>query len=247
LDDTLTEAHAALSLTGVFCDLNFDEALWHGERALQLNPDSAIARYAYAMTLSACDRLEEAAEHAREGCAVDPLMAPINYCYGLILYYQRRWDEAETQLQRTLEINTNFQMARAVRGIVLARSGRFSEAMDEVKAVLNQEPALAWELVLAYVAALSGDRDQAEGILTQLDSSAVADVSYFAAITCGALGNLDSGFAELERTRDLGFGILATAPVDPSLDPFRPDPRWDPFLRSVEELAQAVRELQEPD
>ena len=60
-------------------------------------------------------------------------MAPINYCYGLLLYYQRRWDEAEAQLQRTLEIDPNFLMARAVRGIVLARSGRFSEAMAQFK------------------------------------------------------------------------------------------------------------------
>jgi hypothetical protein len=101
--------------------------------------------------------------------------------------------------------------------------------------------------LLAYVAALSGDRNHAESVLGQMDSTAMADVSYFAAITHGALGQLDSGFAELERTRDLGFGILATALVDPSLDPFRSDPHWQPFLRSVEELARAVRELQQPE
>ncbi len=245
LDENLSEAHAALSLAHVFCDVNFAEALWRAERALQLNPESAIARYAYAMTLCSCNRLDEAVEQAREGCAIDPLMAPVNYCFGLILYYQRQWDEAEAQLQHTLELNPNFQMARAMYGIVLARLGRFSEAMDEVNAIVSQEPALAWELLVAYVVALSGDRQQAEGILTQLDSTATADISYFAAITYGALGNLDRGFAELERTRDLGFGMLATAAVDPSLDSFRSDPRWEPFLRSVEQLAEAIRELQQ--
>ena len=245
LDETLSEAHAALSLVGVFCDFNLEEALWQGERALQLNLDSAIARFAYAMTLSACDRLEEAIEHAKDGCAVDPMMAPINYCFGLILYYQRRWDEAEMQLQHTLELNPNFQMARAVRGLALARAALFPEAIDEINAVLHQETELAWELLLAYVAALSGDRAQAEGILTQLDPTAIADGTYFAAITYGALGELDSGYTELERTRDLGFGTLATAAVDPALDPFRSDPRWEPFLRSVHELATAIRELQQ--
>ncbi len=247
LDENLSEAHAALSLTQVYCDINFAEALWQTERALELNADSAIARYASAMTLAACNRLEDALEQAREGCVVDPLMAPINYCFGLVLYYQRRWDEADAQLQHTLELNPNFQAARAVRGIVLAHSGRLSEAMDEVNAVVSQEPTLAWELLVAYVAALSGDREQAEGILTQVDSTATADVSYFAALTWGALGELDRGFAELERTRDLGFGTLATAAVDPALDPFRLDPRWEPFLRSVEQLAEAIRELQQPE
>ena len=244
LDETLSEAHAALSLTEVLCDFNLAEALWRGERALELNPDSAIARYAYAQTLSACGRLDEAIEQAREGCAIDPLMAPINYCYGLLLYYQRRWDEAEAQLQRTLEIHPNFSMAQAVRGIALARSGRFSEAMAQVNELLNRGPDSVWELLPAYVAALAGNREEAESIVVQRDSATLADGAYFAATVYGALGELDSGFAELERARDLGFAVLAAAAVDPSLDPFRSDPRWEPFLRSIEELARAIRELQ---
>ncbi len=243
LDKTLSEAHAAMSLAEVFCDFNLAEALWQAERSLELNPDSAIARYAYALTLAACNRMDEAVEHAREGCAIDPLMAPINYCYGLLLYYQRRWAEADAQLQRTLDINPNFQMARAMHGLVLASSGRHSEAAAQIHEVLNQEPALIWELMLGYVAALSGDREQALGILSQLDSAAMPEGAYFAATIYGALGELDNGFAELERARDSGFASLALAAVDPALEPFHADPRWQPFLRSVEELAQVIREL----
>ncbi len=247
LDETLSEAHAALSLAEVFCDFNLAEALWHGERALELNPESAVARYAYAQTLAACGRIDEATEQAREGCAIDPLMAPINYCYGLLLYYQRRWDEADAQLQRTLEIYPDFLMAGAVRGIVLARLGLFSEAMAQFHTLLNREPDPTWELLLAYVEALAGEREQAEGILAQVDCAAVAGGAYFAATICGALGDLDKGFAELERARDLGFAVLATAAVNPALDPFRSDPRWEPFLRSIEELAHAIQELQGTD
>jgi TolB-like protein len=245
LDPGLSEAHAALSLAELFCDFNLAEAMWQAERALELNFESAIARYAYAMTLAACNRLEEAAEHAREGCAIDPLMAPINYCYGLVLYYQCRWDEADAQLQRTLDINPNFHLARAVHGLVLARSERFSEATAQIQEVLNQEPALTWELMLAYATALSGDRDQALGILSQVDSATMPECAYFAAIVHGALGDLDNGFAELERARDFGFATLVLAAVDPALEPFRLDPRWQPFVRSVEELAQVIRELRQ--
>ncbi len=245
LDSGLSEAHAALSLAELFGDFNLAEAMWQAERAVELNPDSAIARYAYAMTLAACNRLEEAAEHAREGCAIDPLMAPINYCYGLVLYYQCRWDEADAQLQRTLDINPNFHLARAVHGLVLARSERFSEATAQIQEVLNQEPALTWELMLAYATALSGDHGQALGILSQFDSATTPENAYFVATVYGALGDLENGFAELERARDFGFATLALAAVDPALEPFRADPRWPPFLRSVEELAQVIRELRQ--
>jgi eukaryotic-like serine/threonine-protein kinase len=244
LDEELSEAHAALGITQMFCDFNLAEALWEAERALELNPNSGIARYAYAQTLSACGRLDEAIEQARAGCEIDPLMAPINYCYGLLLYYQRWWDEAEAQLQRTLEIDPNFLMARAMLGIVLARSERFSEARAQVNELLSEGPDFVWKLLQAYVAALAGEREEAESILAQPDSAALADGAYFSATIYGALGELDSGFAELERARDLGFAVLATAAVNPALDPFRSDPRWEPFLRSIEELAQAIRELQ---
>jgi eukaryotic-like serine/threonine-protein kinase len=244
LDEALSEAHAALCLTEVFSDFNLAEALWQGERALELNPDSAIARYACAQTLAACGRLDEAIEQAREGCAIDPLMAPINYCYGLLLYYQRRWDEADAQLQRTLEIHPDFVMAGAVRGIVVARVGRFSEARAQLSELLNRDRDPVWELLLAYIDALAGEREQAVSILAQVDCAAVADGAYFAATIYGALGELDKGFAELERARDVGFAVLATAAVNPALDPFRSDPRWEPFLRSIEELAHAIQELQ---
>jgi len=243
LDGSLSEAHAALALTETFADFNLAKALWHGERALELDPNSALARYAYAQTLSACDRLDEALEHARTGCELDPLMAPINYCYGHLLYYQRRWDEAEAQLQRTLDMNPNFFRAQAVCVLALGRAGLFSEAMAQGHELLlrNDDPICG--LLLGYVAALAGDHEGAEQALAQLDAAPAAEGAYFAAAILGALGELDSGFLQLERARDSGFTFLATAAVNPALDPFRSDPRWVAFLRSMESLAEAIREL----
>ena len=244
LDEALPEAHAAFSITDALSDFNLSNALIEADRALVLNPDSAITRYAVAQALCASGRVDEAAEHARDGCAIDPLMAPINYFYGLVLYYQRQWDDAAEQLQRTLEINPGFSMARAMRGIALARAERFSEAMATVNELLNEAPDIVSELVIGYVAALAGKRAVAEGVLAEVNTAAIAEGAYLAATICGALGDLDRGFAELERARDAGFGVLATAAVNPALDPFRDDPRWERFLRGVEELAQTIRELQ---
>ncbi len=244
LDETLGEAHAALAMTLMFCDYDLKEAAHEGRRAVELNPDSGIVRYVYAQTLSACGALDEALEQAREGCEIDPLMAPISYGYGLVLYYQRRWAEAEAQLLHTLSIDPDFLMAYALRGIVLARAGQLTEAIAEVNEFRSRRSDLVGELLLAYVAALADEREIAEGILAKLDSAATADGAYFAATIFGAMGDLDRGFAELERSRDHGFAALATAAVNPALDPFRSDPRWGPFLRSMAALAEAIRELQ---
>jgi TolB-like protein/Tfp pilus assembly protein PilF len=244
LDESFSEAHAALSITETLADFNLPEALFEADRALVLNPDSAIARYAVAQTLAACGRLDEAEEHVREGCQIDPQMPPINYLYGLILYYQRRWDEAAAQLERTLEINPGFVMARAMLAIVLARAERTREAMAAVNRVLQESSDPAWELVMAYVAALAGNRGVAEEVLARTNAEIIVDGAYLSATIYGALGDVDRGFAELERARDLGFAALAMGAVNPALEPFRDDFRWDAFWRGVEELAQTIRELQ---
>jgi serine/threonine protein kinase/tetratricopeptide (TPR) repeat protein len=243
LDDSSSEAHAALSLTELHCDLNFPKALWEAERAVDLNPHSAIARYSYAQTLAACGRLDEALEHAKFGCEFDPLMTPINYCCGRVFYYQQNWDAADWQLQRTLELNPNFQMAGATRALALACAGRFAEAESQVNYFLRKQSDLAWELLLAHITALAGEHENAAHILALLDPAVTVDGHYFAAAVYGALGDLDRGFAELERVRDTGFAVLATAAVDPALDPFRSDARWTPFLRNTEALAEAIRDF----
>ncbi|HSY12168.1 MAG TPA: protein kinase [Verrucomicrobiae bacterium] len=243
LESSLSEAHAALSLTELFLDLNLPRALWEAEQAMELNPHSAIARYAYAQSLAACERLDEAEEHAKAGCEIDPLMAPINFCYGQVLYFQQRWDEAQQQLQRTLELNPNFLMAGATRTMALARAGRVGDAQSQIEELSRKQSDPVWDLLHAYVAAVAGEREGAESILAQVDPATVVDGHYFTATILGALGEIDSGFAELERAGDAGFALLATAAVNPALDPFRSDPRWTRFLRSMEALAESIRDL----
>lgn len=232
LDETLSEAHAALGVTYAYCDFDIANSLRAGQRALQLNPKSGVSMYAYCQPLAAAGHLEEAVELAREGCEHDPLMVPLNYSYGLLMYYQHRWDEAETQFRRTLDINPDFATAQAARGIVLARAGRFGEAIAQVKKYLERDPNSVWQLVGAYVAALAGKREGALEVIEKRDPGS-ASGAYFAAATYGALGELDKGFLELEKAREGRFALLITAAVNPALDPYRSDARWPAFLRSM--------------
>jgi tetratricopeptide (TPR) repeat protein len=230
LDDTLSEAHAAHAVTLMFCDFQLAEALREAQRGFELDPRSVVTRYCFGQTLAAAGRLDEAIEVLGEGCDLDPLMAPINYAYGLVLNYAHRWDEAVVQYRRTLEISPNFFLAHAMLGVALARAGRKAEAMAHV----NQgKPDSVSELVKAHVAAILGDRELALSILARRDAAPPAVAAYFAAAVYGFLGDLDKGFAELERAWELRFAILASAKVNPSLDPFRDDPRWERFIKSL--------------
>ena len=232
LDATLSEAHSALGFTS-FMDFKVPEALEHGKRAVELNPGSGIAHYTHAQALACTGRVAEAVEIARQGCEIDPLMAPINYIYALLLYYAHRWEESEQQFRRTLEISPNFALAHAMRGVALARGGRFEDAKQLVQSIVGDIPEAFRELLLGYVAALAGDADTAKSIVAKYEGPGIAAAAWFGATIYGALGDLDQGFAQLDRARDLRFGILSSATVNPALEPFRKDPRWPGFLKSL--------------
>ncbi len=116
--------------------------------------------------------------------------------------------------------------------MVLARMGRFAEAMGVVDKFGRGTSDQFWDLIAAYVAALAGERGKAESILAKTDSASAA-AAYIAATVYGVFGDFDKAFAELERARDLRFGILVTAMVNPALDTLHSDPRWIPFLKSL--------------
>ena len=233
LDDALGEAHSALGIVHLWCDLDVAAALREGKRGFDLSPDSAVTHYLYAMALACDTRLDEAAEIARLGFEMDPLMTPITYCYGLILNYQRRWSEAEAQLRRTLDVAPHFVVARAVLSIVLARAGLFEEALKEADEVMKSDAVAPFRSVRAYIAALVGDQATARAMLADSVLMSSSTAGYFAAATWGVLGELDRGFIELERARDMRFSLITTAAVNPTLDPYRSDPRWPAFLRSL--------------
>ena len=212
LDETLSEAHAALSLAEMFCRFQSAEALWEGERALELNPQlrhCALCSRADAGRLWPARRGNGTCQgrlRNRSPDGADQLLLRIAVCIT-----REGGTKPRQQLQRTLEINPNFSAAQAILAIALARSGRFFEAMTQVDDLAQRNPDIAWEMLLGYLAALAGEYENADSVLARVDSAPVAEGAYFAAAIYGALGDLDRGFAELERARDAGFTFLATA------------------------------------
>ncbi len=227
LNGKLAEAHAALSVVCYF-SFELDAALQYGTRARELDPASALARYALGMALSVNGRLDEGTELMREAAEADPLLPPVNYAYGLLLYYQHRWDEAAVQLRRALEILPTMQLALAIRTVALARGGHFAEARAQYQEFVREYPETPWVMVDAYLEALAGERDRAIELLAEPRTHGVA--MFFATAAYGALGELDLGFAELERARQTRFAVLGTARANPIFDPYREDPRWASFL-----------------
>ena len=83
--------------------------------------------------------------------------------------------------------------------------------------------------MLGYAAALAGDREEASGILWELEPKLAADhrLALLSSLLFIALGDSDRAFQQLDRAfadRDPGLMFLGVAPW---FEPLRGDPRYD--------------------
>src|SRR6266511_2422628 len=159
LDDTLAEAHTTLALAIWLYDFDASQAIKEFQRAIELNPNYAIAHQQYGNnTLSALGRFDDAIVEGKRAVELDPLSLVINTDMGSDYYYARRYDEAIAQLHKTLEMDPGFYIAHLVLGQVLDAKGARDAAIVECEKAraLNADPSVLG--VLARSHGLSGNK-----------------------------------------------------------------------------------------
>src|SRR6266542_1644690 len=120
LDDTLAEARTSLAIAIWLYDFNSSQANREFLRAIELNPNYAIAHQQYGnITLSALGRFDDAIAEGKRAVELDPLSLVINTDLGSNYSYARRYDEAIAQLRKTLEMDAGFYIAHIVLGQAL--------------------------------------------------------------------------------------------------------------------------------
>jgi tetratricopeptide (TPR) repeat protein len=169
LDDTLAEAHASLGHIKFQYDRDWAGAEREFKRAIVLNPNYADAHHWYALCLMWMGRQEEALGEIRRARELDPLSFTINTNVAWILAVGQQYEQAIEQSRKTLEMDPNFALGRYRLGQTYVLSGKYSEAVAELKqaVALSGSPRAMAELGLAY--ALVGNRSEALKLLGQLN------------------------------------------------------------------------------
>src|SRR5438552_9108163 len=242
LDDTLAEAHTTLALAIWLYDFDSAQAIREFQRAIELNPNYAIAHQQYGNnTLAALGRFDDAIVEGKRAVELDPLSLVINTDLGSDYYYARRYDEAIAQLRKTMEMDPRFYITHIVLAQALDAKGDRDAAIGEWQKAraLNDDPALLGLLGRAY--GLSGNKAEAEKNLDQLKKLSkeryVSDYS-FALVYLG-LGNKEEALRWLEQSyQDRAGSDIGYIRVDPLLDPLRGDPRFEALAKKIVPAAQ---------
>lgn len=235
LDEVLAEAHAALASVHEF-EWKWQEAEKEYKRAVELNPNYAIAHFWYSIFLGAMGRHDESIAAIKRAQKLDPLSMPINANVGNRYAEAGRYDEALKQHRKTIEMDPHFPMAHRILGFTYMRMRMYQEAISEFQKAGNLEgDNLGYLRMAAPAYARWGKREEAEKMLQQLlelsRTQYVSPVDIAAIYSC--LGEKDQAFEWLEKAYRERSNRVEYLKVDPHWDELRDDPRFANLLQRI--------------
>jgi TolB-like protein/Flp pilus assembly protein TadD len=242
IDDTLSDAHAALASLKGLNGFDYAGAIKEYERALQLNPNDATAHQWFANdTLANIGQNEREVAELKRAVELDPLSLIINANLGWAYIHLGRLDEAITQLRKTVEMDAAFYYARYALALALELKGAIPEAIAEYQKTINitEDPVPLGMLGRLY--AMHGRKDEAQQILQQLRQRREQryTAAYSLALVYLGLGDRTEALNWLEqgyRDHD-GFNI-GPIRVDPLLAPLHGDPRFEALAEKIAPASQ---------
>jgi len=228
IDDTLAEAHSSLGHSA-FHQFSWPTTESEFRRALELNPNYALAHHYYANYLTVVGRTEEALSEARSAQLLDPVSLPAGANLSNLLYFAGRYKEAIEQALHVLEIDPTFYRAYMDLGRAYEQQKKLSQAITAFRKLVTasgRSPAYLMDLAHAY--ALAGKRTEAEQLLQELQrlsrKSYVAP--YSIAVVFAGFGDKRQTLAWLEKAHSARDEMLPFLRVDPRLAFLRADRRF---------------------
>jgi serine/threonine protein kinase/tetratricopeptide (TPR) repeat protein len=235
LDPSLAEPHVSLANISLDLDHDWAAAERHFKRAIQVNPNSAIAHFMYADFLICLHRNAEWDVELHKCLALDPMYYFWRTFYGWHLIYLGRYDEAIENLQNVLSSNPNFSSAhmglwgayfkKHMDKEAYAEAVRFFQVLDDQEAV---DALKAGFVAAGYREAMkrAGDVLAARSQRTHVSGVRIARLYAHA-------GQNDLALTWLKKAVDTNETPTLHLAVAWDWDALRPDSRFQDLLRRL--------------
>jgi serine/threonine protein kinase/cytochrome c-type biogenesis protein CcmH/NrfG len=230
LDPDLAEGYTTLGLIHLWHDYDWKEAERSFQRAVGLNPRSAVVIRGIALYYFYLGPLEKSIEVGHQALELDPLSATTHYNLGRAYYCAGRLAEADDALKKALELVPQHTGARNFLGRVYLAQNRLGESLTEMEKISEQD----WRLHgLAIVYHALGRDKEAGAALDMIIKEYNENLAYQIAEVYAQWGRKDAAFEWLERgykQRDTGMGLMK---FDPLFKPISEDPKFHAFLKKM--------------
>ena len=235
LEPNLAEAHLSMA-TALYSVLGPYASEKELDRAVELNPNLALAYDQYGWTFSEMGRFDDAIAAEKKALELDPLNTFLNTDLAFFLYWARRYEEATTQIRTTLELDPNNAFAHSILGWCLIAKGNKAEARAEFQKATSLDD-LPWYISsLGYACAANGDRAKAEQILQDLEELSkqrYVSPANRAAVYLG-LGQKEKALDWLEKAYEDRDPIFWWIDGDQLYDSVRNEPRFKALVQKID-------------
>jgi TolB-like protein/Flp pilus assembly protein TadD len=211
------------------------------QKALDLDPDSAMAHASRGLAYLICDEYTEADAEFEKAIQLNPRLYEAYYYYGRARFHEGDVEKAAELFAKAAEINPAEYQARLLRVQILRGLGRMDEAVKEAKeAVSVVEKHLEWNPDDARALHLGAGSlmvagDTERGLLW-LERALEIDpndsvVLYNVACNMATIGETDKALDYLERAIEIGTVSEAWMRNDEDLASLRELPRFQALIQ----------------
>jgi adenylate cyclase len=237
LDPNLAEAHLSMG-TALYSVLGPYASKKELDRAVELNPNLALAYDQYGWTFAEMGRFDDAIAAEKKALELDPLNTFLNTDLAFFLYWARRYEESTTQIRKTLELDPNNAFAHSILGWCLIEKGNKAEARAEFQKATSLDD-LPWYISsLGYACAANGDRAKAEQILQDLEELSkqrYVSPANRATVYLG-LGEKEKALDWLEKAYEDRDPIFWWIDGDQLYDSLRNEPRFQALVEKIDRI-----------
>jgi DNA-binding winged helix-turn-helix (wHTH) protein/Flp pilus assembly protein TadD len=233
LDNTLAEAHSALSVVKAYRDYDLRGAEAAARQAVALHTNNATAHQRHSIYLRDQGRLEEALAAVKRAQELEPLSPAIGSNLAYILYLRRDYESVIAQCRKVLETEPDYFQTLVLLGITYEQQQKYDEAIAVLSKAREQRRGrngvyLNTLEMLGHAYAAAGRQAEAEQILAELSTipAPAGDTEYYSALIRAGLGQTDQVFALLERSSKYWRTPPVALMLDPRFERLRSDARY---------------------
>jgi len=235
LDDRLSEAHTILGYATLQYDWDWPAAEVEHKRAIELNPGCYEYDW-YGFNLVQVGQFSEALAALEYARRIDPLSLIIACHIGWTHYFAREYEKSVRHLEKTVEFNPGFPLARYHLGKTYLQTHDFTRGIEQLQRTVEgsgyHPGALA---ALAYALGAAGRQSEGREVLAKvLGLQQHRNVlAYFVAFGMSSLSSKDETLEWLEKAYEERSGWILHLHYEPAFDHLRAHPQFADLLKRI--------------
>jgi TolB-like protein/Flp pilus assembly protein TadD len=221
LDPESAEVHRILAFVRWQFEFDWESAAGEYERALALEPNSALTTYWYGVFLGVVGQHHRGVALLRRAGELDPLSLLIPAAQGWLHYFARQYGAALPYYRRVLEVDPDHYVTLWFLGETLVELGEYAEGIGALERSLELSGRISRLFgYLGYAYGRAGRGEEARGALAELEARRRERYvpPYFSALVLSGLRDVEGTLARLEQ---------AWSERDTMIRDLRADSQWD--------------------